>query len=314
VTFVGETFLEIVTGAGEPVVHETWLLQMGEHGFTFVTPAGVTHELGWDGTPAQFLDRAKELEPEAFRIYRMQTVIISTRDELASLLPLWLEIRDTESPVGPIRHRAFDLGCINMEEQYYPATVIGEYWVSINGEPWVVVDNDGSGLVVFCGGADYLPDNFQQEWASWSFCETASRVSGYDRYILGLLTNDIVATYESQDEGPKVVTTHLASTPVQELQSWIETGDLLRQLKETWEPEPDGCDDFITEGFRALARSAGTSIDLRGALPDEDDLGVGRTATSEWTFSCSLDPQVITEALGESTPAAIARYDALVRT
>lgn len=252
--------------------------------------------------PLALLRTLAAADPEINRLHPEQEVTITCSDNVRDVLPLWLAPVD-DAVAGC---RASDEFNDFIDESMPWITRSYSHYLIVNDEKWVIIVPESVGYGVEStercavpNHGDYSGDFLEVTWGSFGFSESGSMTSGWDSSALGLLTARVVASVDTLDEaGANVRLAELADR-TEHFKSWVGSNWLGDQLRETWDI-PDGDDDFIGWGFLKLAERGGGTIDLRGNVSyDSDGMGIGLTTTSDWTFTSSLPPEQILEALGD---------------
>lgn len=276
-----------------------WLATSRGNVIDITLPTGSSIQVPNSAIPLVSLASLSAAAPGIDEVPMFQRVEITCSPTVQAALPLWLRPSDKEQLVS--EHVA---ECITaIEEQIRWASYSPSHCIFINGLQWAVISvrnerSDASWAAVPVSGDWYL-DWFHHVYASFGFVETASRTSGWDSSVCGLLTPQVFAFVDSFDEGDAFVTLRTATNAAADLRDWIWSSELANRLRETWDI-PFGEDDFIDWGFLQLAKTGKSEVELNGLKSSNDDyLGMGLTNSSKWSFTCSLASNKILSAVGD---------------
>jgi len=216
-----------------------------------------------------------------------------------AVLPLWLRPSTEGGRGGGSLGEAIE----EIEDDVSWAPYSADHVVFVNDEQWIVVTAEAEGVEgqLFCVPVrgTWYSEWFSSTYASFIFTETGSRTSGWGVSVCGLITDRVFAVINRFDEGETMITLRLATDPVTDLQTWVWSSKVADALRDTW-TVADDVDDFIEWGLLQLAKEEGHEIQVWGIQGDEDqDLGVGLTNTSRWTFGSHLSKKDLRAALGE---------------
>lgn len=262
------------------------------------SPDGTHHKVLRDPDVLLTLVTLAKALPGLEEVEMWRRVDITCSSSVEALLPLWLRPVEHETPAG-----SEDEHCLaEIEERMWWAKYSPDHYMFVNSQQWAAISarvgTKAETWVAIPMGGNWHTEWFDQLYASYGFSETASRTSGWDSSACGLITDRVFAYVDRFDEGETYVSLAAATEPSLDLRTWIRCSELAHQLRQTWDIR-DGDDDFIEWGFAQLAKEGQTEIELSGLdSPQDDDLGVGLTASSRWTFTCTLPSIEIRAALG----------------
>jgi len=277
-----------------------WRIEGRDGTVAITTPDGSARTLRIDGDPLTVLRQVAASFPGICDVLEREVLELECSPEIEGALPLWLRVVETggvgSGEIDPIYEEDLDNGL-----SWAPHS--SEHFVFVNGLQWgaipVKYHLEAEKFAMLPIRGNWIDDLFIREYASFGFSETASMTSGRDSSRCGLVAPGLFGFVDRFDQGETLVTLRVAGTEVDDLRSWIWGSELADQLRDTWSIAAED-DDFIEWGLLQLVNSGRSGIDVRGLHPDaEDDLGVGLTSSSEWSFGCKLPLTTLRAALGQ---------------
>lgn len=277
-----------------------WRIEKHNGTVAVTTPDGSTRTFQSDGDHLTVLRQVAVSFPGIRDVFEREVLELECSPDIEGVLPLWLRVVEaggvSDGEIDPIYEEQLD-NCLSW------ASYSSEHFAFVNGLQWGAIqvrahlESEQFAMLPIRGS--WIGDLFIREYASFGFSETASMTSGWDSSRCGLVAPGLFGFVDRFDEGETFVTLRVAGTQVDDLRSWIWESELADQLRGTWSIATED-DDFIEWGLLQLVRSENSHIDVWGLHPEaDDDLGVGLTSSSKWSFSCELPPNTLRAALGE---------------
>lgn len=277
-----------------------WRIEKQDGTVAVTTPDGSTRTFQSEGDHLTVLRQVAVSFPGIRDVFEREVLELECSPDIEGVLPLWLRVVEaggvSDGEIDPIYEEQLD-NCLSW------ASYSSEHFAFVNGLQWGAIQVRGhlesEQFAMLPIRGSWIDDLFIREYASFGFSETASMTSGWDSSRCGLVAPGLFGFVDRFDEGETFVTLRVAGTQVDDLRSWIWESELADQLRGTWSIATED-DDFIEWGLLQLVKSGNSRIDVRGLhLEADDDLGVGLTSSSEWSFSCGLPPNTLRAALGE---------------
>lgn len=293
------------------IVHRWRAHIAGQEGHLF-EEEGAPRAFPATGDLLEILRNISEVEPRTSVMPSSVAVEISCLQQVAAVLPLWLDPIHDEKNVRELS----DDELYDLEDRLNGVSVNMDHSLTVNGDRWLIIESEDyfatdppKRLFAVPDAGHYWRDLLSEVWAGYWWTETASMTSGLDFSMVGKLTPAVAILADKLDMENARIALVPVSNKIEVVRRWRRDGWLNEQLRSTW-PPPGDEGDFIDWGLLQVAKANQSEpVQIRGAdSPNDDYQGMGLGYSSEWSFFGSLTSRqwaMVLEGVSDRRPGTI---------